>query len=110
MALLGLEFERTGGELEHSATECDGARRDNEDIALVAVKFGKIGGQRGQPGFLEPAGLRIDEERGADFHDDAAEVGERRCFHGKVRSDIERRSLQLRFVLQLRLVLKAIIT
>ena len=39
------------------------------------MQRGQIGGQRGQPRFIEPAGLGVDQKRGADLHDDAAKVG-----------------------------------
>ena len=93
------------------------------------MEIGEIGGQRRQPGFAQPAGARVDQKRGADFHDDAAEVGEGRNLHDQTEREVERwldfalehdlfrkpvstfrdHALQLRFVLQLRLVLKAII-
>src|SRR5580693_2583676 len=44
----------------------------------------KVGRQRGEPRLVEPAGFGIDQERGADFHDDAAEVGEPKLFHAGV--------------------------
>ncbi len=40
------------------------------------MERGKIGRQRSEPRLLELARPGIDEERGTDFHDDAAEVAE----------------------------------
>ena len=49
---------------------------------MAAMEFGKIGRQRRSQEFPKPAGPRVDEERGTDFNDNTAEVGERRYFHG----------------------------
>ena len=108
-AWLSSRLSEPGGELEHGAAERNGAGGDNQDVAFVAMDIGQIRRQRGQPGFVEPAGPRVDEERGADLHDDAAEVGKRRRFHGRAGLKAGQLSLQLGFMLKLRLVLKAII-
>ena len=81
-AWLSSSFEPARRQFEHRAAERDGAGRHHQDVALAAVQRGKIGGQRGQPSFVEPAGRGIDQQRRADLHDDAAEVGKPRRVHG----------------------------
>ena len=38
------ELERAAGELEHGAAECNGARRHDQDVAPLLMKFGKVAG------------------------------------------------------------------
>ena len=79
-----LELERSCRQFEHRAAERDGAGRDHQQVALAAVQRREIGGQRSKPCFVEPAGLGVDQKRGADLHDDAAKVGKPRRVHGRV--------------------------
>ncbi len=57
-----LKLKTSGRQFEHGAAECDGARRHHQNVALAAVKRREVGDQRFQPGFLEPAGLRVHQQ------------------------------------------------
>jgi len=98
-SLAVLELERTRRKPEYSAAERDGARGNHQEIASLAMQRGEIGGERGKPGFVEPARLGIDQEGGADLDDDAAEIGKPRRVHGRLR-------LQLGFLFEFGPVLR----
>ena len=56
------ELEGTCGQLEHGAPERNRAGGDDQDIPLVAVELGEVGGQRGKPRFAQPSGAAIDKQ------------------------------------------------
>ena len=75
-----LETQRPGRQIEDAPAEGDGAGGDDEEVAPAGRERGKVGGERIEPGALQP--LAVDEERRADLDDDAAEGVERRR-HGR---------------------------
>ena len=75
-----LETERPRGQIEDAPAEGDGARGDDEEVAPAGRERRKVGGERIEPGALQP--LAVDEERRADLDDDAAKGVERRR-HGR---------------------------
>ncbi len=77
-----LELQRAARQLEHRAPERDRARRHDQHVAAVLVQRRDILGERGEPFLVHAAGRAVDEERGADLDDDAAEIGEARGFMG----------------------------
>src|SRR3712207_7857671 len=46
---------------------------DDEDIRPPGVEIGDILRERREPGMVQPSARPVDEERGADLQDDAAE-------------------------------------
>jgi hypothetical protein len=82
------ELERSDRKLEPAAAERDRARRDDQEVACLAMQVGDIFDQRGEPRLVERAGLGIDEQGRADLDDDAVEVGEARNRHGLDRQPV----------------------
>ena len=72
-----LQLERPRRQLEHGTAERDRPGRDHQQVAFVAVQGGDILGERCEPIVMEPSALAVDQQRGADLHHDAAEIGER---------------------------------
>ena len=68
-----LELQRPLGELQQRAAEGDGAGGDDQHVGAAGRMAGDIGAKRLQPALAQRALRTIDEQRGADLHDDAAE-------------------------------------
>src|SRR5262249_38119155 len=83
LAVLELEL---GRQSQHAATERDRAGGDHQHVAALAVQLRDVGRERREPGLVEPSRPGIDQERGADLHDDAAEIAERWGFSRHVES------------------------
>ena len=76
-----LEPQRAGRQPQHRAPHGDGAGGDDQNIGALGMKIGDVFSQRRKPGMIQPAARPIDEKRGADLQDDAAELAELRA-HG----------------------------
>src|SRR5262249_32923104 len=70
------ELERSRRQLQHRAAKRDGAGRDHEHVALVAVQLGNVLGKRQEPGVMQSPTVAVDQKRGTDLYHHAAEVGE----------------------------------
>ena len=73
-----LQLQRAARQFQPAAAERDRAGRDDQDVAALAMQLGDVGGQRRQPRRAHLAGVGIDQQRGADLDDDAAEIFELR--------------------------------
>ena len=56
--------------------ERDRPRRDDENVGAAPMQRGEIGDQRVEPFLFQRALRPVDEQRGADFDDDAVEAVE----------------------------------
>ncbi len=81
-AWLSSSFSVAARQLQDAAAERDGAGGNHQHVAALLVQGGDVGGQCFQPVMLQTPGGSIHQERGADLHHDAAEIGERRGFGG----------------------------
>ena len=73
------ELEFAGFQTQLPAPQRDRARGDEQHVLAAHTQCMDITRQRFQPGAVELAGLRIHEERGADFDDHAASGNKGRC-------------------------------
>ena len=76
-----LEPQRAGRQPQHRAPHGDGAGGDDEHVGAPGMQIGDILGKRREPGMVQPPAGAVDEERGADLQDDAAELADLRA-HG----------------------------
>jgi hypothetical protein len=83
-ALAFLELQRAARQFQTAAAERNRAGRDHQNVAAFAMQLGDVGRQRSQPRRTNLARIGVDQERGADLDDDAAEVFERGAFHDAV--------------------------